>query len=188
LQEEPVLNIPEGLSVGNACHPGRQIQDMLETDPLSSLFDILSVSSSITGEQLSVTFNSSAASKSLNDYLTPNIPEQFLNGWEVLIDVDNNALTGDKLGIDYRFSVGVKPRPDGNPPGLAGIILKFDSAENKYASVDALQMLFEPDSASLTLTGNIPGINQTSRLIFLSRLVEKMVNSNPLVVGDRICN
>ncbi|GAB1469861.1 hypothetical protein MASR2M66_07380 [Chloroflexota bacterium] len=161
---------------------------MLETDPLSSLFDILSVSSSITGEQLSVTFNSSAASKSLNDYLTPNIPEQFLNGWEVLIDVDNNALTGDKLGIDYRFSVGVKPRPDGNPPGLAGIILKFDSAENKYASVDALQMLFEPDSASLTLTGNIPGINQTSRLIFLSRLVEKMVNSNPLVVGDRICN
>lgn len=188
LKDAPVLNIPEGLSVGNACHPGSEIQDMREADSLSSLFDILSVSSSINEEELSVVFSSASASKSLNDYLTPNISEQFLNGWEVLVDVDNNALTGDKLGIDYRFSVVVKPRPDGNPPGLAGVILKFDSSGNKYVSVDALHMLFDPDAASLTLTGKIPGITENSRLIFLSRMVDKMVNSKPVVVGDRICN
>lgn len=187
LENAPSLNIPNGFPVRNACYPGKEIADEEEAE-LSPLFDILSVSSSLDDKTLSVTFHSAAASKNLNDYLTPNIPETYLNGWEVLIDADNNFLSGDKLGIDYRFSVGVKPRPDGNPPGLMGVILKFDTAQNTYIPISALQMSFDPDAATLQLTGEIPEITNISRLVFLSRIVKAMNGSSPNVNGDRLCN
>ncbi|MCZ2127598.1 MAG: hypothetical protein LC099_07475 [Anaerolineales bacterium] len=189
LKSAPALNIPQGLPVRNACHPGGEItDDQKENAALSPLFDVLSVSSSLDDETLSVTFHSAAASKNLNDFLSPGVPEPYLNGWEVLIDSDNNFLSGDKVGTDYRFSVGVKPRPNGNPPGLAGVILKFDADKKTYVPIEALQMLYDPDAATLTLTGKIPGITQISRLVFLSRVVSGMNGSTPNVGGDRLCD
>lgn len=188
LSRAPELVIPEGLSVGNACHPGVEIQDPTESEPLPELFDILSVSSSLNGEEISVTFHSAAASKDLNDFLSPGISEKYLNGWEVLIDADNNALSGDKLGFEYRFSAAVKPRPNGNPPGLAGAVIKFDSSANSYSALDNLEMLYDPDASTLTLTGSVPGLSQSSRLVFLSRLVNNITSSGPITSGDRLCD
>jgi hypothetical protein len=124
-----------------------------------------------------------AVENDLNIYTTPGVTE-FLNGWDVFVDVDNNALTGDGYGVEYRLSVAIRPGSGGNPAAIGSAVLKFDPSSKSYSPVDRLQFLLNADG-TLVLRGTIPGVTENSRLVFLSRLVDKASNS---VIGDRICN
>lgn len=184
LEGELNLNIPEGISVPNACHPGVVNPDEMEVQPINSLFDILEASSQLDGETLSVVMTFDSASANLASYLTPDVTD-FPNGWDVLVDVDNNVLTGDQLGIDYRFSAAVLPENNGTPPSLRSAILKYDAARKTFVQVDELKTSFNFSKKTLTFKGKIPEISQNTRLVFLSRLVDSAAARS--VVGDRIC-
>jgi|GEM_PF-1381183 len=176
LAEELTLNIPEGISVPNACHPGIIIPDEMEVQSINPLFDILEASSQLDGETLSVVMTFDSARANLASYLTPDVTD-FPNGWDVLVDVDNNVLTGDQLGIDYRFSTAVLPENNGTPPSLQGAVLKYDASRKTFVPVDDLKKSFNFSAKTLTLKGKIPGVSQNTRLVFLSRIVD----------GDRVC-
>lgn len=186
LDQEPALDIPVGLPVPNACVANVQKTDEVETEPFPALFDLLEVNSSLNGETLNVVMTFDAATADLNAYLTPEVKD-FLNGWEVLVDVDNNALTGDRLGIEYRFSVVIKPGDGATPSAFGTAILGWAPAANTYEKAGTLEYGFDPNAKTLTFTGAVPGITENSRVVFLSRLVEQVAGGAPKVIVDRIC-
>ena len=106
LKEDLVLDIPIGLSVPNACHPGSTFQDGEDDSP--ELFDFVKASASLNGETLTTTLTLRSVSADLTDYLTPDV-NNFVNGFDILVDVDNNALSGGKFGMEYALSVGILP-------------------------------------------------------------------------------
>lgn len=184
LEKELDLNIPEGIAVPDACHPGVVIPDEIETRPLNLLFDILEVSTLVDGNVLSVVMTLDTVSTDLSAYTTPGVTD-FLNGWDVFVDIDNNVLTGDQLGIDYRFSVVIRPENNGAPPSLGSAVLKYDPAGKSFVRAGALQFSLDPEAKTLTLNGETPGISQDTRLVFLSRMADTATGS---VIGDRICD
>lgn len=188
LAEKPVLEIPTGIPLDNACRPDETYPD--EVNPVvvdaPPFFDILEVTSTLKGETLEAVFTLDQVSDEAAAYTTPEIT-QILNGWEVLVDVDNNTLTGDPRGIEYRFSVVARPASSGNPAAFGSAILKFDAATGNYVRTDVLAIKFDPQAKTIGMLGKIPGITINSRLIFLSRITTG-TDANPTITGDRICN
>lgn len=186
LREDLMLNIPEGLSVPKACHPGGEIVDNAETTPIPSLFDIKNVTTTLDGENITVVIFPESTSENISDYITPDVTK-FPNGWEILLDVDNNFLSGDRLGMEYRFIVNAIPANGNSPDSFMGLLMKFDSAGNTYTRAGDANFSLDTGAGNLTITGNIPGISETSRLVFLSRMTKQVVNSIPDIVGDQVC-
>lgn len=184
LKEDLAFEVPVGLTVPNACTPGMVTQDEVDEEPIPVLFDMVESSSSLNGNVLTAVMTFTSVSKDLAPYVTPDITD-FFNGWEVLVDVDNNALTGDRLGIEYRMSIVVRP---GTPPVLGNALLRYNAAQGTYERAEPIQVTMNPTTNTITLTGTIPEITENSRLVFLSRLVDKMVGGAPNVISDRICN
>lgn len=189
LDEAPALDIPEGIPVDSACRPGKTYKDEINptVSEISPLFDLIEVTSILDGETLEVFMTLDVMTDNLSAYLTNGVT-QYFNGWEVLVDIDNNLLTGDRLGVEYRFSVVVQHPIGGNPAALGSAILKFDPVVNNYVRADVLALAFRADDRILAVKGTIPGINENSRLIFLSRMAKGNSNANPNFDGDRICD
>lgn len=181
LDRELPFNVPVGLAVGNACHPGSSIQDEPDEVPIPELFDFTGASTTLDGETLNVTISMLASNADLSSYLTPDVTD-FLNGWDILVDVDNNALSGDRHGIEYALSIGVRP---GASPTLEGVLLKYDPAGKTFAKLSDRQPSLNAAAKTVSVTGSVPGITVNSRLVFLSRMVDKARNA---VIGDRLCN
>ncbi|NWF65238.1 MAG: hypothetical protein HXY38_13145 [Chloroflexi bacterium] len=189
LSEKPAFEIPEGIPLDNACHPGETYSDEINptvSDVSSVLFDILEATSRLDGETLEVVMKFDAAIEDLAAYTTPGITKVF-NGWEALVDVDNNTLTCDTLGVEYRLSVVVRPASGGNPAAFGSAILKFDPVAGSYVRADMLAIKFDPQAKTIGMLGKIPGITTNSRLVFLSRLATG-TDANPNITGDRICD
>jgi hypothetical protein len=138
----------------------------------------------VDGDTLSVVMTLDTVSTDLSAYTTPGVTD-FLNGWDVFVDVDNNMLTGDQLGVNYRFSVVIRPENNGAPASLGSAVLKYDPAGKSFVRAGALQISLDPEAKTLTLKGEIPGISQDTRLVFLSRMAGTASGS---VTGDRICD
>jgi hypothetical protein len=187
LNEDLAFEVPVGLSVPNACLVGAAIEDEEDEKPIPALFDILEVSSSLDGEMLTTVMRFSDSNENLAEYTTPGIFDYY-NGWEVLVDADNNVLTGDNLGLEYRISLVIIPNADGSSPSLGKAVLKYNSAQKNYDRFETLQVSFLPEQKTLTLTGRIPEISTNSRLVFLSRKVEQVNNGVPSLISDRVCN
>lgn len=181
-QEEPGSDVSEGLAIENACHPNAIYADE-DVDPenIPPVFDLVEASSSLDGEVLSVVMKSSTFTEYLVEYLTPNVTD-FLNGWDVFIDVDNNTLTGDTTGVEYRFSVAIRA---GTEPQIGSVILVYDPVIDAYTRSGTVDVRFDTLNQTLNLSGNIPGISTTSRLVFLSRFKDFTTRE---ITGDRICD
>lgn len=184
LKEALTLDIPEGLAVKNACHPGGSFQDEEDESTLPELFDITEASASVDGETFTAVLTMKSANPDLTGYLTPDVTD-FINGFDILIDVDNNALSGDQFGIEFALSVGVVPGAGGAAPTLEGVIGKFDPAANTLTKHDKFTPAFEPDAKTLTMSASIPGITADSRLIFMTRRVN---DAKTGVLSDRVCD
>lgn len=188
-EKAPELEIPQGLPKENACRPGETYKD--DVNPavmeISPLFDVIEASSTLQGETLEVLLTMDVMTDDLTAYLTPGVT-QYLNGWDVLIDIDNNLLTGDRSGVEYRFSVVVRPPSGGNSALLGSAILKFDPLANNYVRFDSLAVSFRSEERMLAMKGTIPGIRENSRLLFLSRVAKGNSNTDPNFGGDRICD
>lgn len=183
LKEALTLDIPEGLSVKNACHPGGSFQDPEDEATLPELFDIIEATTSINGETFTAVLTMKSANTDLSSYLTPDVTN-FINGFDVLIDTDNNALSGDKFGVEYALSVGVIPGADGAAPTLEGVTGVFDPATNTLLKDKSFTPSFDPNTKTLTMSADIPGISADSRVIFLSRRVN---DAKTAVLSDRVC-
>lgn len=179
--EEPEPEVSEGIATENACYPNNvYVDDDVNTENIPAVFDLVEASSSLNGETLSVVLKSSTFTEYLVEYLTPNVTD-FLNGWDVFIDVDNNTLTGDSIGIEYRFSVAIRA---GNEPQIGSVILAYDPVTDTYIRSGTVEVRFDTLNQTLNLSGNISGISPNSRLVFLSRFKDFTTRE---ITGDRIC-
>ncbi|MBL8100100.1 MAG: hypothetical protein JNK81_13025 [Anaerolineales bacterium] len=178
--EEPEPEVSEGIATENACYPNNTYTDDIDTEDIPAVFDLVEASSSLNGETLSVVLKSSTFTEYLVEYLTPNVTD-FLNGWDVFIDVDNNILTGDSIGIEYRFSVAIRA---GNEPQIGSVILAYDPVTDTYIRSGTVDVRFDTLNQTLNLSGNISGISPNSRLVFLSRFKDFTTRE---ISGDRIC-
>jgi len=178
--EEPEPEVSEGIATENACYPNNTYTDDVNTEDIPAVFDLVEASSSLNGETLSVVLKSSTFTEYLVEYLTPNVTD-FLNGWDVFIDVDNNILTGDSIGIEYRFSVAIRA---GNEPQIGSVILAYDPVTDTYIRSGTVEVRFDTLNQTLNLSGNISGISPNSRLVFLSRFKDFTTRE---ITGDRIC-
>ena len=179
--EEPEPEVSEGIATENACYPNNSyIDDDTDPENIPDVFDLIEASSSLEGETLSVVLKSSKFTEYLVEYLSPNVTD-FLNGWDVFIDVDNNTLTGDSIGVEYRFSVAIRA---GNEPQIGSVILAYDPVTDTYIRSGTVEVRFDTLNQTLNLSGSIAGINPNSRLVFLSRLKDSTTRE---VTGDRIC-
>jgi hypothetical protein len=86
------------------------------------------------------------------------------------------------------MSVIITPVANGASPALGRALLKYNPASGSYERADALQVSFSAEAQTVTLSGRIPGITESSRLVFLSRVVKDVVNGVPSVDSDRICD
>lgn len=183
LKEELAFNIPIGLSVPNACHPGGSFQDGEDEIPVSEYFDLIEASTSLTGETLTAILTMKSVSSDLTSYLTPDVTN-FVNGFDLLVDVDNNALSGDKFGVEYALSVGILPGANGAAPTLEGVFRQFDSSTQTFVKGENFTPSFDPSAKTLMISFVIPEITSNSRLIFISRRVN---DAKTTVIGDRLC-
>lgn len=179
--EEPELDISEGIQTENACHPNSTYTDNNpNADNIPAVFDLTEASSSLNGETLNIVLKSKTFTEYLVEYLTPGVTN-FLNGWDVFVDVDNNILTGDELGVEYRLSVAIRA---GNEPQIGSVILVYDALGNTFTRFGTLDVRFDTLNQTLNFSGSIPEISQNSRLVFLSRLQDA---NTATITGDRIC-
>lgn len=185
LEEDLAFEVPIGLAVPNACVPGSAAEDEVDEEPIPVLYDMLNASSTLGGEKLTAVMTFAEVGSDLTPYVTSGI-DNFYNGWDILVDIDNNTLTGDGLGVEYRLSVAVRPGANGASLGTA--LVKFNPTSGSYERADTLQVSFSTDTKTVTISGSVPGITETSRLVFLSRLVTDVVNGAPRVISDRICD
>ena len=181
-QEEPEPEVSEGISTENACYPNNSyIDDDVDPENIPDVFDLIEASSTLDGEVLSIVLKPSKFTEYLVEYLTPNVTD-FLNGWDVFIDVDNNTLTGDSIGVEYRFSIAIRA---GNEPQIGSVILAYDPVTDTYTRIGTVEVRFDTLSQTLNFSGSIPSINPDSRLVFLSRFKDFTTRE---ISGDRICD
>lgn len=183
--EKLTFDIPVGISIPNACKPGSTTIDEGDTKPVPALFDIINVYSSLDGEELTATMTINMVNKDPVSYVTSGISD-FLNGFDVYVDVDNNLLTGDRLGMDHLLSMVIRPNQDGTA-SIGSALLKFDPAKKSYEKDGSIRVSFDVNKKTITLSGLIPGISDNSRLIFLSRQIDIISNGIPHVISDRVC-
>ena len=157
---------------GSAETPGRSASAD-DSHELAGHIDIRGVTTEVDGETLSVTFQLRDVPETLTFDRT-GVPAHALEyGWEVSIDVDNDAETGAG-GFDFVLSAGYFVHSlvkDGNTaakitePGFvrAGI-LGLDGEGNRVLAEADIEV--SAGENRLTLSGEIPGITEESPLKF----------------------
>ncbi|MDE0080048.1 MAG: hypothetical protein OXO50_21200 [Caldilineaceae bacterium] len=135
--------------------------------------DIRGVTTALDGETLTVTFQL----RDLPETLTFNrtgVPKHALEyNWEVSIDVDNDPETGS-AGFDYMLSAGYFVHPlaknsdtvaEITQPGFVKASLWGLNRQGYRVPAEAdIAIEVSADDNTITLSGNIPGITEESRL------------------------
>ena len=150
--------------------PGQTATDESE-GAIASFVDITKVSTSLSGETLTVVFHLRDVPETLTFNRT-GISENYGEyGWTVSIDVDNDRETGNS-GIDYELSAShFVPRSEKGSDAIASIESKVVASVLKARSDGFLSMFdatleVSPEEDTITLSGNIPGITEDSQLTF----------------------
>ena len=162
---------PWGCDSGAALiRPGQAVTDEIEglTD---SYLDITKVSTSLSGETLTVVFHLRDVPETLTFNRT-GIAENFTEyAWVVVIDADNDRETGDG-GFEYELSAShfVHPSEEGSntkapiESKMQVSVWSREPGSSMMVAEAALEVSSEEDT--ITLSGNIPGITTESRLAF----------------------
>jgi hypothetical protein len=136
------------------------------------------LSTVLSGESLRATFHMRDVPTQLT-FNRVGVPLRNLEyGWGVYVDVDNNPQTGASSspyeGAEYRSSAMhfvFQPDSPVTQPIADGVqvnIWRFDPLENAWWTLSRATLTIDPQLDTMTLTGNIPGINSGSRLFFVS--------------------
>ena len=161
-----------GMSDGSAETP-RQSASGDDSHELAGHIDIRGVTTAVDGETLTVTFQLRDVTEMLTFDRT-GVPAHALEySWEVLIDVDSDAETGAE-GIDFMLSAGYVVHPlvkDSNTAAkitesgfVTAGILGLDGEGNRVVAEAAVEV--SAGESTVTLSGEIPGITEESRLRF----------------------
>ena len=162
---------PWGCDAGAALiRPGQSVTDEIESFT-DSYVDITKVSTSLSGETLTVVFHLKDVPETLT-FNRPGISENYMEyGWEVSIDIDNDRETGNG-GFEYELSAShfVPPSEKGSN-AKAPIESKVEASVLKarpesFMSIIDASFEVSPEEDTITLSGYIPGITAESRLAF----------------------
>ena len=172
---------PAPCSSVEPIRPGDSVTDAA-SDVAAAHIDITEISSSLSGESLTVVFHLRDLPESLTFNRTEHGQGTMEYSWEVAVDVDNDRSTGpggfDALLSAYHVVRASEKRRD--TTAAAGEILRASVWEihaNGFTSAfvgASLEVSAEADT--ITLVGVIPGITSESRLAFES--------SDALFVGE----
>ena len=162
---------PSGCDAGAALiRPGQTVTDEIEgvTD---SHVDITKVSTSLSGETLTVVFHLKDVPETLTFNRT-GISENYMEyGWEVSIDVDNDRETGND-GFEYELAASHFVSPSKKGSNIKAPIESKVEANVLKARPDSFMYTIDatlevsPEEDTITLSGYIPGITAESRLAF----------------------
>ena len=162
---------PWGCDAGAALiRPGQSVTDEIESFT-DSYVDITKVSTSLSGETLTVVFHLKDVPETLT-FNRPGISENYMEyGWKVSIDVDNDRETGNG-GFEYELSAShfVPPSEKGSntrapiESKVEASVLKAQPGSFRWI-IDA-SFEVSPEEDTITLSGYISGITAESRLAF----------------------
>ena len=150
--------------------PGQAVTDEIE-ELTDSYLDITKVSTSLSGETLTVVFHLRDVPEALTFNRT-GISENYTEyAWVVVIDADNDRETGDG-GFEYELSAShtVPPSEEGSnaeapiESKMQVSVWSLEPRSSMTVAEAALEVSSEEDT--MTLSGNIPGITTESRLAF----------------------
>ena len=162
----------QGSSDGSAETPGQSVSEDVSHELVGHI-DIRDVTAALDGETLTVTFQLRDVPETMTFDRT-GVPAHALEyNWEVSIDVDNDPETGAG-GFDYMLSAGYFVHPlvkDSNtlaqitaPGFVTAGILGLDAERNRVLTEGSIEVSAAEDT--ITLSGEIPGITDESRLQF----------------------
>ena len=162
---------PWGCDAGAAvAGPGQTVRDESEdaTDPH---MDITKVSSSLSGETLTVVFHLRDVPEMLTFNRTGISANYMEYGWVVVIDTDHDRETGSG-GFEYQMlaSPSVPPSEEGRnvkapiESRMKVSVWSLEPGSSMPSADGTLEVSAEEDT--ITLSGNIPGITTESRLAF----------------------
>ena len=154
-----------------AIRPGQRVVDAI-SDSLPAHVDMTEVSTTLTGETLTVVFHLRDVPETL-EFNRDGVREDILEyNWNVMVDVDNDAETGGFSGEDYTLSASrfVHPSSSGESvhlpieEGVQANSWQVDATGGAYLS--AISLAVSSEENTITLVGDIPGITPQSRLEF----------------------
>ena len=160
-----------GCSSGAALTgPGQIVTDASE-GLTESYVDITKVSTSLSGETLTVVFHLRDVPETLTFNRT-GISENYMEyGWKVSINVDNDRETGNG-GFEYELSASHFVPSSEKGSNAKAPIESVVEARVLKARPDSFMSMFDaslevsPEEDTITLSGNIPGITEESQLAF----------------------
>ena len=153
-----------------AITPGQTVADE-SGDATQGHMDITEVSTSLSGETLTVVFHLRDVPETLTFNRTGVLENRMEYSWEAVIDVDNNMENGDG-GFDYLLSAyHVVPLTDkgGNsefPIGDKAEASIWTMEPGSFMTLEDASLEVSAEANTVTLTGDIPGITSESRLSF----------------------
>ena len=176
-QEPPVLLTSSSqCDLDEAATPGESVIDDV-SDALAAHMDITEISTSISGETLTVVFHFRDVPETLTFDRT-GVPDNMAEySWEVLIDVDGDRETGFE-GFDYILSsIYVTSYGSGGRDRNAAIATDdvqtntwaLKSAGEAFPAIEFLgwaRIEVSAEEDTITLSGRIPGITAESQLAF----------------------
>ena len=157
-------------SGGAGIVPGQTVADE-SGDATQGHMDITEVSTSLSGETLTVVFHLRDVPETLTFNRTGVLENRMEYSWEAVIDVDNNMENGDG-GFDYLLSAyHVVPLTDkgGNsefPIGDKAEASIWTMEPGSIMTLEDASLEVSAEANTVTLTGDIPGITSESRLSF----------------------
>ena len=162
---------PWGCDAGAAVvGPGQSVTDEIESFT-DSYVDVTKVSTSLSGETLTVVFHLKDVPETLTFNRTGISENHTEYAWVVAIDVDNDRETGNG-GFEYQLSAShvVPPSEKGNNAS-APIESKVEASvwrmePGRFMSTVDATLEVSPEEDTITLSGYVPGITAESRLAF----------------------
>ena len=157
-------------SGGATITPGQTVADE-SGDATQGHMDMIEVSTSLSGETLTVVFHLRDVPETLTFNRTGILENRMEYSWGVAVDVDNNLENGDG-GFDYLLSAyHVVPLTDkgGNsevPIGDKAEASIWTMEPGSFMTLEDASLEVSTEANTVTLTGDIPGITSESRLSF----------------------
>jgi hypothetical protein len=155
-------SLPTAIPVVNICTDGKG--DVGKPD-----FDIINGSTLINGEELIATFSMVKVPNELEKEINSNALKTCRNcGWAVFVDTDNDPFTGGAGcgrpdGFDYAIFLDRSSLNSSSlAPDFRSVIMKIE--DDKYLSFNSATFEVNNKGNSISLIGNIPGINEQSKL------------------------
>ena len=157
-------------SGGARIVPGQTVTDE-RGDSRQGQIDITEVSSSLSGETLTIVIHLRDVPETLTFNRTGILENRKEYSWEVAVDVDNNLENGDN-GFDYLMSAYhiVRLADKGSnsevPIGDQAKASVWKMEPGSIMTLEDASLEVSAEEDTITLTGDIPGITSESRLSF----------------------